>query len=347
MALVYDADIQVTMRGVSDPVGLPYTVHPAELIDRELLIEVREGPVGDRGPQGDPAWPWQWMGDAATFADLQALPLTTADARQAWRVIDENNLYLWTGAEWIRFLNAFQAPGRQGPATVLTGVANASSVGSSASATITGTAPNQVLTITAPRGDPGDAGDAGVAGAISDAVDVDITGARQDSVLAWDTVTSTWKTVPNPRLGGPWAIAGGQFGAGSNISGDRTIATMNIPAQPVAWRPIIMSGSINIKVHANVLDDTRVNIEVRLGAVDGPLIGYGHALAATNNSMCQLVPRWEVAIGPDSAHATVAPNQTAAIYVVSKRASGPATYTITNQGAQLLVMAQPLKVQPA
>ncbi|MBF6096434.1 hypothetical protein IU502_29570, partial [Nocardia cyriacigeorgica] len=48
---VFDADIQITMRGVSDPIGLPYTVNPVELVDREALVELREGPAGPEGPQ--------------------------------------------------------------------------------------------------------------------------------------------------------------------------------------------------------------------------------------------------------------------------------------------------------
>ncbi|WP_280186656.1 hypothetical protein, partial [Nocardia gipuzkoensis] len=50
--IVYEADIRVTMRGVDDPVGLPYTVNPVELYDREALVELREGPPGGRGPRG-------------------------------------------------------------------------------------------------------------------------------------------------------------------------------------------------------------------------------------------------------------------------------------------------------
>lgn len=348
MVNVYDADIQITMRGVSDPVGLPYTVNPFELVDREALIELREGPTGEQGPQGDPAWPWQWQGDIANFTTLQALGLGTGDARKAWRVVDEEAIYLWTGLEFIRFLNAFGAAGRQGPPNVLTGAAAAGAVGSSAAAALTGTAPNQQLEITIPRGTTGAVGDPGVAGNISDAADVVApTDSRSDAVLSWDDTADLWEPVPNPKLGGPWAIASGQFAAGSNLSApSKTIATLTVPAQPIAWRPIILAGNITLRVHVASFDDTRVIVEVRLGSIDGPVIGFGFALGASNEAFIQLASRWELALDPDSDHATVAPNQTATLYVIVKRVSGVKNYTVVNQGAQMIVMAQALRNQP-
>lgn len=347
MTQVYDSDVTVTMRGVSDPVGLPYTVNPLDLAGRDALIEVREGPQGAAGPQGGPAWPWTWQGDIADFATLEALPLTTADARKAWRVVAENALYVWTGVDWVRFLEAFQAPGQQGPANLLTGAAAVGTVGSSAAASLTGAAPNQSLQITFPRGETGEQGDPGTAGAIADAADVaDISTAKDGSILSWDSTADLWRPTPHPKLVGPWSIAGSQFAAASNVSApERTVATMTIPAQPVAWRPIVMGGQINIKVHVTALDQTRIIVDVRLGSASGPIIGFGYPVSAPNNTNVLLCPRWEQAITPDSTHATVAANQTATIYVVITRVSGTKTYTVVTQGAQLMMMGQALKDQ--
>ncbi|MBF6213783.1 hypothetical protein IU487_22455 [Nocardia puris] len=346
MATVYEGDIQITMRGVADPVGLPYTVNPLELVDREAIVEIREGAPGDPGPQGDASWPWQWQGDATDFDELLGLGLGYADARKAWRAADEDAIYLWTGMDWIRFVDAFNTSGRQGPPNMLTGVAVAGAPGSSADATLTGTAPNQILTITIPRGETGDEGDPGEAGALADAVDVDVTDARDNSVLAWDDTASLWRPRPNPRLAGPWAIGSGQFGGASNLAVDRTIATITIPAQPIAWRPIVIAGNISIKCHSQSLDDTRAIVQVRLGSAEGPVIAFGQSLGATNNTMVLMCPRWEQALTPDSTHATVQPNQTATLFVVTSRSVGSRTYTVTTQGAQLMIMAQPLKAQP-
>lgn len=347
MTIVYDSDITLVLRGVSDPVGLPYTVNPLELAGREALLEIREGAVGGPGPQGDPAWPWQWMGDIADLATLQALGLGEAEARRAWRVVAENSIILWTGMEFVRFTAAFQAPGHQGPPNVLTGVATIGATDSSATASLTGTAPNQVLHVQFPRGATGPQGDPGEPGAIVDAEDVgDLTTARQGAVLAWDTAASEWRPIPAPRLGGPWAIAGSQFTGGSNLSASpKTIATMTIPAQPIPWRPIVLGGCLNLQSHVNAINETRPDVEIRLGAADGDLIGYGAGGGSANQSQAQFWPRWLQAISPGSTHATVAANQTAQIYVVVRK-FGDRNYSIITTGAQLIVGAQPLEGQP-
>ncbi|MET7752301.1 MULTISPECIES: hypothetical protein [Actinomycetes] len=347
MTTVFDADVTVTMRGVPDLVGLPVTVNSFELVGREVLVQIRQGPPGNPGPQGGPSYMFTWQGDAATFADLAALDLDTTDARKAWRAVDENALYLWTGMEWIRSINAFGALGKQGPPTTLTGTGIAGATGSSAAAALTGSAPNQALSITFPRGATGDQGDPGEAGAISDAADVgDLTSAKQDAVLEWNATASLWQPVPNPRLAGPWAIASGQFTAGSNLNtSPKTIATMTIPSQPVAWRPIVLSGSVGVLTHVASLGDTRVDIEVRMSAIDGPLIGYGGGLGAANNTQVQLYPRFDYPLTPGSTSAVVQPNQTITLYVLARRVVGTGNYTLDAGGAQLVIMAQPLEDQ--
>ena len=347
MTVVYDSDITLVLRGVTDPVGLPYTVNPLELVGREALLEIRDGAPGGPGPQGDPAWPWQWMGDITDLATLQALGLGEAEARRAWRVVAENSIVLWTGMEFVRFASAFQAPGRQGPPNLLTGVATIGATGSSAAAVLTGTAPNQVLEVTFPRGATGPAGDPGEPGAIADAEDVgDLSTARQHAVLAWNTTAAEWQPIPAPRLGGPWAIAGSQFTGGSNLSqSPKTVATMTIPAQPIPWRPIVLGGSLGLQAHVSAIGETRPDVEIRLGAADGDMIGYGAGGGSANHSQAQFFPRWLQPISPSSTHATVAANTTAQIYVVVRR-YGEKNFSIITTGAQLIIGAQPLEGQP-
>ena len=346
--IVYEADIRVTMRGVDDPVGLPYTVNPVEVYDREALVELREGPPGERGPVGPSSWPWEWQGDAADFATLQALGLGYDEAGRAWRVVAENAIYLWTGMDWIRFDDAFQAPGKRGAPNALVGLGIAGATGSSAAAQITGASPGQTIEITFPRGETGDQGPPGEPGAISDAEDVgDLAGARQDSVLAWRTPPGEFQPIPAPQLLGPWAIAGGQFSGGSNMAtSPRVLATMTLPAQPIAWRPLVLSGNLGMQAHVASLNESRIDIEMRLGAIDGDLIGYGIGMPAANNYMVLMFPRYEYPTEPGAAHGVVAANQTASLYIIARRVTGSRNYTITTAGAQLLVMGQPLREQP-
>src|SRR5690606_13080877 len=132
-----------------------------------------------------------------------------------------------------------------------------------------------------------------------------------------------------------------------NISAaSRVVSTITIPAQPYAWRPIILSGNVGVRVHVSALNDTRVAVEVRLGSADGPIIAWGMPIGGSNTTMVQLSPRWEIPISPDGDYASVAPNQTTTLYVIVRRVSGTKNYTIANTGSQMLVMAQALNVQP-
>ncbi|WP_109527977.1 hypothetical protein [Nocardia aurea] len=340
--IVYDDDIMITMRGVSDSVGLPYTVNPMELVDRQSLVEIREGVPGPTGPDGDPAWPWLWQGDIADTAALFALDPTTADARKAWRVVSENRVYYWTGLEFIAFDEAFGAPGRKGAPTVLTGAGIAGPQGSDASATIIGTAPHQQLQITFPRGQTGEIGPPGAAGRIQDASDVQVDESNplgQDYVLAWDSTLGKFRPVPNPAPAGPWAIAGNQFTGGTNIADtSRVVATVTIPAQPVPWRPRV-EGGLSVQTHVSTIGAARCDIEVRIGEPDGVLVGYGYTLAADNMIRTPISPKFEYALTPESTLAVIPANQTTTLYVVVRRI-GTANFSVVTNGAQLVVHAE-------
>ncbi|WP_280358105.1 hypothetical protein [Nocardia otitidiscaviarum] len=336
--VVYDEDVMITMRGVSDSVGLPYTVNPLEIVEREALVELREGAEGPAGPDGGPAWPWQWEGDVADPAALQTLSLGTADARKAWRVVSENTIYFWTGLEFIAFGGAFGRIGRQGPANRLVGSGVAGPTGSQASAVITGAAPAQRVEITFPRGETGEIGDPGEAGRIQDAADVLIDDDHplgRDHILAWDASAGKFVPTPSPRLGGPWTIGQGQFQGGVNIR-DRTkvAATLTIPAQPVAWRPHV-SGDFMVRP----ANGTRCDVEVRIGSPTGELVAYGYGYNKINWDWVLICPSFAYPLDPNSTVGVVPANQTTTLYVVIQRVQGSAAYSVYPEGAQLIVNA--------
>ncbi|BAD54898.1 hypothetical protein [Nocardia farcinica] len=348
--IVYEADVTVTMRAVDDGgVGLPYTVNPLDLVEGEALVEVREGAPGGPGPIGAASWPWQWMGDIADRPALDALGLGQAEKYRAWRVVAENAIYYWTGESFIRFRNAFGAPGPAGPVNVLTASAVAGPPGSTAAAQLTGTAPTQHLELTLPRGPQGPIGPPGQPGAISESADVgDMSGAVQDSVLAWRTTPGQWQPVPPPRLLGPWAVGGSQISGGSQIAqSPKVLATMTIPAQPIAWRPLVLSGQVNMLIHVQSLNQSRTDIEVRLGSIDGDLLAYGHGVPAVNKVAVLLRPCWFSAIGPNSTQGVIAANTTASLYIVARRVSGSRPYTIVSGGSQMFIVGQPIGGVPA
>ncbi|MEU8895496.1 hypothetical protein [Nocardia sp. NPDC048505] len=340
-AVVFDDAVMITMRGVSDSVGLPYTVNPMQLLDREVLIELREGPAGPSGAAGETSWPWRWQGDIANPAALADLRSTADDAGKAWRVVSENAIYFWTGMEFIAFRDAFGQVGRPGTPNVLTGSGVSLPADAQATARMIGAAPNQQLEIGFPRGVPGPIGDPGQAGAIRDAADVRIANDRElgrDYILAWDATLSAFRPTPSPRLGGPWAIASAQFAGGSNITqASRALATITIPAQPLDWRPAVQ-GSIRVSGS----DLARCDIEVRLGAPDGPMVGHGFGRASTNDQLVLIGPKFEYPLSPQSRIGVVPTNQTTTLYVLARRVFGTGAYTIRTDGAQLVVYAQPV-----
>jgi hypothetical protein len=316
------------------------------LAGREALVEIREGAPGLVGAEGAPVWPWLWMGDIANPAALTALNLTTADARKAWRVVSDNAIYYWTGLEFIPFANAFGATGRQGAPNALTGSGVVGATGSSAVAAITGTSPNQQLQITFPQGAQGDTGDPGAAGTITASADVLVDGdhpLNQDYVLAWDTTLGKFRPVPSPRNAGPWAIAGAQFTGGSNLAtSPKVVATITIPAQPTAWRPIVEGGLVVLS-HVQSLGQSRMDIEVRVGGVDGDLVGYGCGLGAANDNRVSIGPRFAFPMSPTATFGVIPASTTTTLYVLVRRVVGSANYTITTEHAQLIVYAQAVR----
>lgn len=341
--IVYEDDVTITMRGVGDSIGLPNTVNPLELVDREVLIELREGQDGPDGPEGAPAWPWDWQGDIADPAALQALHLTMSDARKAWRVVSENAVYLWTGMEFIAFAKAFGQPGRQGKPNRLKGSGVAGAAGTAAAAQVTGAAPGQQVTITFPRGETGEVGDPGVAGRIQDAVDVLVDRDHplaQDHVLGWNVAAGKFVPIAHPRRTGPWAIAQAQFNGGANLVDDqKTIAAITIPSQPVPWRPMV-EGWVNA-ANRGPRGRTQCDVEVRIGAT-GDVVGRGHGFSDPNFGGVMISPEFQYPLSPSTQLGIVAANQTITLHVIIKRIRGNDPYEVKVEDANLIVYAQPI-----
>lgn len=345
MSIVYDHAVEITMVGIVEDETLPCTVNSLEIRDDEARLEIRTGPKGLTGPQGDPSYAFILVGAVADQATLNAITVTSADKGKAWWVTASNELRLWTGRYWIAFEDAMQNTGHQGPPNVLTGAAVTGSVGSSASAAFTGTSPAQILTITVPRGATGATGDPGVAGRIQDASDVDLTAQAlgDNMVLQWDNTASKFIPAPSPSWRGPWTISGTKFAAASNSSdAPRTIASMTVPAQPFPWRPYVR-GRLPMQCHVNAVGDSRVDVEVRSGSEDGDLVGYGMGFPSANWIWTRILPMYEQVLSPAATTIGVIPaGQTRTFYVRLIRAFGIDNYSTVTDIAGITVYAMPL-----
>lgn len=346
MATVGEYLTSVTMRGINDGVGLENTVNAFMVTPQYGLLELKEGNPGLKGDTGPAAFPWKWQGDVTDLAALDALAAGFGFQQAGWafRVVSTNEVRYWDGTGWIPFLDAFGALGRRGAPNVLTiGTVTTGPEGSEVVATITGDAPNQVLNLTIPRGGPGEQGDPGGPGPIRNAPDYDNTVTHlQDFVPAWDTATDKFRPIPYPAWRGPWALAEANFNSGSNISTiPKTIATINIPAQPAPWRPFCMGG-VQVWSHVQSLGESRVDVEVRIGSIDGQIVALGPGFPAANQVFCRIQPYFGTDMNPASTEGIVPANQTVTLYVVIRRPLGTRNYSHTNQGASLIVWAQPV-----
>lgn len=341
--MIFDEDIQLTLKPVKDYAGLPRTIHSVILDGLNCTVEIVEGPKGDIGPEGEPSWPWHWQGDAPTVAFLNALQASLGpdEFGYAWRVVEDDRIRYWAGEQWYSLYGAFKKPGHRGASNVLTATATTGAVGSSAAATLTGTSPGQVLNLTVPQGVTGDVGDPGSAGAILKSSDVNITDPYQDMVLSWDTATSKWVPGAPPHSRGPWAIGSSSFNVGSNINTiPKTLATITIPAQGYAWRPII-EGGVSLQCHVRTLGASRVDVEIRLDATDGEIVGYGTGFSTANWYYVRFYPKFAYPVSPGSSVGVVPAKKTTRLYVVTARPVGSNNYSINADAAQLIVYATP------
>ncbi len=141
-----------------------------------LNFVVPRGNTGETGPQGPPGAGVAVLGRVDEVADLPAA--NSVDANDAYVVDDTGNLHVSNGVDaWIDVgpFRGEQGPagpagptgatGAVGPANTLTiGTVTTGATGTNAAATITGTAPNQTLSLTIPTGPAGPVGPPGPAG---------------------------------------------------------------------------------------------------------------------------------------------------------------------------------------
>lgn len=128
------------------------------------LISAIRGPQGEQGPQGVPGIQGP-IGEGLQFdyivANAAALPSSPAELSQAI-TNDTGKVYLYKSGAWIEgpVVRGPQGiPGNAGPSNVLSvGTVTTGIAGSSATVTISGTSPTQVIDFAIPRGATGNVG---------------------------------------------------------------------------------------------------------------------------------------------------------------------------------------------
>ncbi|OZF25207.1 hypothetical protein CH296_27895 [Rhodococcus sp. 14-2496-1d] len=136
------------------------------------------------------------------------------------------------------------------------------------------------------------------------------------------------------------AVNSGNGWAGEYVS----IVTMPMPAQPFAWEPEV-DGMVEFFTTANV----RIDLECRLGAVSGPLLARGPAIAITSFQN-QWIPRVlsraaEETISVPTSSSTIVPKNTAVnIFLIARKIETTAQTRLETRKERAYLRVRPIPV---
>lgn len=355
MATVGDYFSFTQFQGINEGIGNPGVVTSLEGTPADGSYENMQGEQGPDGPQGDPGTPFRWEGDVADHAALEAL-IPLLNERMfgfSYRVESDNSVMFWTGTKFVQFVDAFGGLGLTGEVNTLTiGTVTTGAVGTPLIVSITGTPPNQTLNLTVPRGGTGQKGLQGPPGPIRNSTDYDNTVTHTNGMVPlWDPTDSKWTPTEWPGFRGPWSVVEAQSwdnpssGFVADITNSstnpNTIATINIPALPIRWRPYITGGATLNSIPTDF--STRVDLEVRIGSAAGDIVARGVGSAVHVEWHARLRPFFASTFTAGSTTGTIAPSTATTLYVVIRRNLGSGNYSYKRAGAQITVWAHPVE----
>lgn len=265
------------------------------------ILEWPVGPDGDQGPQGVSSRPWTIVGYVTSEAGLPA-GLTSADANKAWANTSTKAVHVWQGYRWHDPIpTGLARPGDAGPPVDLTvGVVTTLAAGSDLTGSITGDAPDRVLSLGLPRGAVGDKGPTRPA-SLTHATDYVGHPPTQGQALTWAAAAGDrpagWVGLRPGGLLEQWSIAGTEFSPALVAGGKRdgsspgginaTITSPQVEVAVVDLAPIdvpyrlICSGVVKIQqgatasgaaVPSTYSSSTRITVTVEDGSSAGAVV---------------------------------------------------------------------------
>lgn len=243
------------------------------MADGTLWIPVLKG---ETGAAGQNALPWKLQPQVyATFAELQAaqnLADNSTDRQKAFFVGDSTSkaLYLWTGTTWQGYPNVLLST--PGPAPDIEATVTAHPPGSPSTVQVSGTpADGFTLAFDLEQAE----GEQGPAGSTTISPASWLTPPLEDDFATADAETGKLKPVTMARRKvGPYSLAPANF-TPQSITASDSIQRVNLASLELAdfgWAyRHLLTGCVEVFGGTT----TRVDIEVRLGGVNGTLIGYG------------------------------------------------------------------------
>ncbi|WNM66326.1 minor tail protein [Gordonia phage Culver] len=331
--------------------GVPLRHLSISVTPGEGAIELPRGRPGATGAKGDPAAPFDHMGDR-TSAAIAALSLTSTDAGKTYRNTDTNDLHYWSGTHWVVFADAFGAQGPAGPSGKITAV-SIETLGKDddPEASVTGPPGAQVLHIGIPAV-PGPKGDQGPAASIQSASDYDEASTpAHGAVLTYDANVGLWRPGAAPTVR-HYSLPSGSFtNTGVQLTDSHRVLA-ELPLDPLPFPT-----ALHVTGHflVNQFNTSQMAIEARVGGTgassDGTTVGKGIALPGIGDQMVTVTPHFSTAASPNmstapSGYVGVIPaNHTGnagKVYVVISRVGGIGGWEVKSAHAQLSVLRHPV-----
>ncbi|NKS17298.1 hypothetical protein GS490_25245 [Rhodococcus hoagii] len=298
-----------------------------------------QGEPGERGAAG------MVHQGTRTLPELEGLAMTLDESNLnfTYRRSGTDDLWVWTGAAFRVYENAFGTKGDRGPAPVMQG----------GTVTVDGVvlegAPGvrvqgadggpYTVGIDLPPLPKGDKGDPGPAGPIYTSVDVDQTTAPTDQqILVHDAAIGKMRFRDAMLPTEEYVIGPEVFpNATKNTADSRhQLVSFTVPARPYRYRADFLGG-VDIR-HAI---GQQIDVEIRMGdAVNGTLVGHGRGdtppdIIGTGWWHVRVGTYSEMSLNPGMLDGTVPPNTEATFTMAAVRRSGSGTWGVRNNYAQL------------
>lgn len=187
----------------------------------------------------------------------------------------------------------------------------------------------------------GAAGATGSSTNISSAPDVEggPPGSGTDGyTLYWVNADTKWKISAAKRTAGPFSVPNSSFTTAYNgNAGSYVVASIGVPAQPYAWRPVVHGG-----LYVTGTVNTHVDLLCRLNnSTSGDIVGYGLGQTGVGPNAVTLQPSFGASISTGS-YGQIAAGASSTIFLLATQtASTTDNWQTVNTNGYFTVEAVP------
>ena len=332
------------LRTATSPTAPPMVVAELELDPFDASVPLSQGDPGKRGPVGDYQDPIRFQAFIDDDADL---PDDLDPEHTGWTYANTTtrDVHIWDGGAWVHVEGVLADDGPVGPENLLT-ISGADSVlPAQGGASITGSSNTQHLHLTLPIGDKGTTGPAGPRVPIrqsEDYVEPTDTGPLANQLLGW---VGLWSPVDPRALRHVYTLGEADFTDVPTPANDavRVAAQIVVPPQPWDWRPMVFGGlAVDANSGQSASTMTRIDMEIRVGEVDGSLIALGTGINSTREVVCRVMPFFDAEIVPESQVGVVPAGSSVTLVVVLRRIFGAREWAHVRSRGSLVVNMSPV-----